>query len=308
MKPITRMSALATVIIFLALLAPASLHAQQVSAGWKAYNDCVYDATQALERTDPNGQLVHYKGANVTTFGIGSGFSGSSSGQLIDQATGASTGVTVALTQSGGVTWQPGLSTGWYGGYDTATGTDARATFGGIADMTGVIYYGSSTGWYVDLSFSGLDPDKTYTFATSAARCNADYTDRGTIYTISGVDAATNASTAGTQEYQSNPLSVWFNTGDNYDEGYVARWTGIRPGDDGSFTVRATHHPNANSGYKAYSFDVFMLQEDAAPTCLGDFDDDGDVDGKDLAALIDDPGLLSDIAVFAGNFGKTTCP
>jgi len=305
MKTIIRMSGTAALILCLTLLAPAFLDSQSL-ATWTAYNDCVYDSTKSLSATDPNGQRVHYRGTNITTFGIGTNFTGSTSGLLIDQATGASTGVTATLTQSGGVYWQPDVSSDWYGGYDTATGTDARTTFGGIADMTGVIYYGSSAGWYVDLTFTGLDPGKKYTFATSAARCETDYTDRGTIYTISGVDAATNASTTGTQEYQSNPLSVWFNTGNNHDVGYVARWTDIQPGTDGTFKVRATHHPNANSGYKAYSFDVFMLQEEVQ-TCQGDFDADNDVDGSDLAALIANPGLLSDISVFAGNFGKDVC-
>jgi len=116
---------------------------------------------------------------------------------------------------------------------------------------------------------------------------------------------AANASTAGTQEYQSNPLSVWFNTGDNYDEGYVARWTNIRSGSDGSFKVRATHHPNAESGYKAYSFDVFMLQE-VAKACLGDFNADNDVDGRDLVTLAGNTSQL-EILTFAGNFGKNAC-
>jgi hypothetical protein len=40
--------------------------------------------------------------------------------------------------------------------------------------------------------------------------------------------------------------------------------------------------------------------------CSGNFDGDGDVDGKDLAALIATPGML-DITTFAGNFGKTGC-
>jgi hypothetical protein len=304
MKIIIRMSAAAALILLLTLLAPVFLNSQAF-AGWKAYNDCVYDSTKALSATDPNGQLVHYKGANVTTFGIGTNFTGSTSGQLLDQATGASTGVTAALTQSGGVYWQPDVSSSWYGGYDTAAGTDARTTFGGIADMTGVIYYGSSAGWYVDVTFTGLDSSKTYTFATSAARCESSYTNRGTIYTISGADTAANASTAGTQEYQSNPLSVWFNTGDNYDEGYVARWTNIRPGSDGGFKVRATHHPNAESGYKAYSFDVFMLQE-VAQACLGDFNADSDVDGKDLATLIGNTSQL-EVSTFAGDLGKSAC-
>jgi hypothetical protein len=236
---------------------------------WVAYNDCVYDPTKHEAATDPNGQLVHYIAPNVTTYNIGTGSPGPSSGELLDQATGNPTGVTATLSESGGVFWQPDISSSWTGGYDTALGTDARNTFGGIADMTGVIYYGPSAGWYVDLTFTGLDPAKEYTFATSASRANSAYTNRVSIYTISGVDAAANSSTAGTVEYLGNPLSVSFNTGDNHIQGYVARWTGIEPGADGSFAVRATHHPTAESGYKAYAFDVFMLAEEEAgvPTC-----------------------------------------
>jgi hypothetical protein len=233
-----------------------------------AYNDCVYDADQDGTGTDPTGQAVHYIAPNVTTFGVGSGFSGSSSGELLDQKTGNPTGVIATLTESGGVVWQPQNSGGFTGGYDTAVGTDAYDTFNGIADMTGVIYYGS-TGWYVDLALTGLNPNRTYTFATSASRSRRftdgsgdGYADRNSIYTISGVDAATNASTPGTEQYLDDPLSVLFNTGNNHDEGYVARWTDIDPGPDGSFTVRAEAHPDSNDGgRKAYSFDVFMLQE-----------------------------------------------
>jgi hypothetical protein len=42
-------------------------------------------------------------------------------------------------------------------------------------------------------------------------------------------------------------------------------------------------------------------------TCQGDFDVDGVVDGKDLAALIANASLLN-ITTFAQNFGDTTCP
>jgi hypothetical protein len=41
--------------------------------------------------------------------------------------------------------------------------------------------------------------------------------------------------------------------------------------------------------------------------CSGNFDADGDVDGKDLAALIANSALL-DIKTFAQNFGRNTCP
>ena len=68
-------------------------------------------------------------------------------------------------------------------------------------------------------------------------------------------------------------------------QGYVARWTSINPGADGSFTVRATHHSTAESGYKAYAFDVFMLEEAAAapsPTIT--------ITGTPLSAFSTDPG------------------
>ncbi len=42
-------------------------------------------------------------------------------------------------------------------------------------------------------------------------------------------------------------------------------------------------------------------------TCEGDLDEDGDVDGKDVALLVPDLSQI-DIGIFAGNFGKTTCP
>ncbi len=211
---------------------------------WTAYNDCIYRSSD------------QYIAANVTQFGVGSGFTGATSGLLLDQATGRSTGVTAALTQSGGVNWQPDPATG---GNDTAAGTDAYTTFHNIADMTGVIYYGS-TGWYVDLTFTGLDPAKTYTFATSSNRAGGTtYANRISRYTISGVDAATNASTSGVTVKTTtftNDTSA-FSSGENTATGYVARWTGIQPGADGSFAVRAQADTTVN---QAYAFDVFLLQ------------------------------------------------
>ncbi|NIW92254.1 MAG: hypothetical protein GWN20_04970, partial [Phycisphaerae bacterium] len=203
-----------------------------------AYNDCVYRSSE------------QYIAENVTTYCIGSGNPGPTSGPLVDQVTGDDMGITVTLTESGGVNWQPDPSNG---GSDCAIGTDAYNTFGGIADMTGVIYYGSA-GWWVDLTFTGLDPTTDYTFATSASRGN--YTGRLTIYTLSGADTYTNDSTPGVDVLAEN--KVRFNTGDNHTEGYVARWTGITAA-DGSFTVRAEADPSSTDG-KAYSFDVFMLE------------------------------------------------
>ena len=72
---------------FFFLISSASAVVSLESAGWTAYNDCVYDSS--LESLiSPTGQPMNYIAPNVTIFGIGSGFSGSSSGELLDQATG----------------------------------------------------------------------------------------------------------------------------------------------------------------------------------------------------------------------------
>jgi hypothetical protein len=168
-------------------------------------------------------------------------------------------GITVTLTQSGNVTWQSQPANG---GSDTAMGTDANNTFAQIADMTGVIYYGD-VGWWVELTFTGLDPNIEYTFATSANRGNPLYIDRWTIYTINDADTYTNASTSGVDVLAENKVRLM--TGDNYNDGFVARWTGIRAA-DGNFTVRAEADPNSADGYKAYSFDVFMLEQESSDT------------------------------------------
>ncbi|MGB2806170.1 MAG: CotH kinase family protein, partial [Sedimentisphaerales bacterium] len=205
-----------------------------------AYNDVIYSSDQDIA-------------SNVTKYCIGNGNPGPTFGPLLDQATGDNTGITVTLTESGGVSWQPSSETG---GSDCAVGTDAHNTFGGIADMTGVLLYGG-TGWQVNLTFTGLDPATEYTFATSASRSNPDYTNRWANYTLTGADTYTNASTSGVVVLAEN--KVQFNTGDNHNEGYVARWTGITAA-DGSFTVQAEADPSSESGYKAYSFDVFKLE------------------------------------------------
>lgn len=215
------------------------LPAQTVT--FTAYNDCVYSASA--------GQ---YKPANTTAFGIGGSFSGATSGRLLDFTTGAQTNVTAKLTQSGYVGWNETTAAG---GRDCAIGTDAYNLFGGKADMTGVITYGEA-GWWVEITFTGLNPERLYTFATSASR--DAYTDRYTVYTLRGADFYHNASSTGTTILSED--SVRLETGGNHAQGYVARWTGIRAL-DGTFTVRAASDPSSPEGKKAYAFSLFMLQE-----------------------------------------------
>ena len=97
-----------------------------------------------------------------------------------------------------------------------------------------------------------------------------------------------------------------------YADIYLLRFTGYRP-DAQNFGL---------------AFDNFSPSSPAVPICEGDFDNDGDVDGSDLAVFaadfgrtdcdegetcegdFDDDGDVdgSDIAVFAADFGRTDCP
>ncbi len=210
-----------------------------IDYAWVAYNDCAWVSGQTE--------------TNITKYTIPD--DGTASGLLMNYATGSNSAVTATFTASG----SPSVVTGNYGGSETTSGTDAYTTFHGIADMPGVIQYGNS-GWYVDLTFTDLDPAKTYTFATSANR-DGGYTERITIFTLSGDDGATNASTAGVTEITEN--SVSFLTGENTDDGYVARWTGINPGSDGTISIRAEA---TASEYRAYAMSVFMLAEEVGST------------------------------------------
>lgn len=219
--------------------------AASASAGFVTFNDVCYSSTSGHPALQPH----------VTTYNIGSGSPGPTSGQLVDKETGESTGVTLYLSQSGGVQWQPDLTSG---GDDCAVGTDARSVFDPLAtaSLKGTVSYGS-TGWSVYATFTGLNPAKTYEFVTTANRNEPSYTDRFTRYTISGADAFVNESTPGTI-ITNGGASTAFNTGDNTATGYVARWTGIRPGADKSFFVRAQADGAQNM---AYAFDAIMLAE-----------------------------------------------
>ncbi len=203
-----------------------------IAPSWTAYNDCAGTSS-----------------GNTTTYTI---TSGSTAGLLKDFTTGNNTPVTATITSSG----DPQIQTGDYGGAETVAGTDAYTTFHDYSDVAGVIQYGDD-GWWVDVTFTGLDPNKTYTFATTANRDKSSYT-RETKFTISNITSAVNSSSSGVSVISNE--SVYFNTGYNTTNGYVVKWTNIYPSSEGSFTVRA----EANSSTEAYAFSVFMLQEEAS--------------------------------------------
>ncbi len=207
---------------------------------WTAYNDVSGTSTPA----------------NTTEFSLNT-----TNGMLLNFDTGAQTGATVTMVVSGELYDLSGE------GEMPNAGTDAYETFNGRADMTGAIMANveDPTDFTADLVFNGLDPNKTYTFATSVNRAGGSdgdpaYTNRFTRYTIMNMASATNASTAGVGVV--NEHSVYFCTGENTTNGYVARWTNIQPNAQGSFTVRAQPHDPQIP--RVYAYGVFMLQEEAS--------------------------------------------
>jgi hypothetical protein len=220
------------------------------AVNWAAYNDSAWY----------NGQLS----TNVTRFSIyavsGSGIA--TSGELVKRSDGSGTGVTAAFTLSSpsvsGTDFQMTNS-----GAVAASGTDAYSIFNGNVSSVGVINgMGSYTGWYMDLTLSGLDPAKTYTFAATNVRDDSTYTTRNTTFILSGDAAATNLSSSGVTMVDSHTIA--FNTGYN-SPGYVARWVGINPGSDGTIVIRARASLTseiAGSINNAYGPSVFMLAEE----------------------------------------------
>ena len=149
-----------------------------------------------------------------------------------------------------------------YGG-EAASGTDAYNVFHGIAQLIGGGKFSSGSS-YVYITFSGLDPAKTYTFATTANRNDSDYTARMTKFLLTDATTATNASTSGVTKSTTTFTDdgTTFCTGYNYTNGYVARWTGIQPGSDGDFQLQVTNVSDTPTTNQSYIPSVFMLAEE----------------------------------------------
>jgi len=109
---------------------------------------------------------------------------------------------------------------------------------------------------FQDIVFTGLDPTKTYSFAGTSVRSRI-YSDRITRVTISGHDSAVNNSSLASAPNPGDDYADYC-PADNSDEGYVASWTDIEPGADGSFTIRSEI---AGPDDKTYPICGFRLQE-----------------------------------------------
>jgi len=210
-------------------------------AGWIAYNDCI--------GTSP-GNVTYYAS---NTIGGGGGFE-TPSGLLKRYSDGTFTAVTATLTSSN--------ISGSTGSMPNA-GTPAHNAFNGILNLAGSASYNSSgSAWYYQVTFSGLDPTKSYEFVTTANRGGTYTPARMSQFSILGADSFTNASTAGVSVISAGVLHL--NSGSNTANGDIIKWTGITAA-DGVFTIRSENVPFGGlgqpSGSHGYGLQGFSLEE-----------------------------------------------
>ena len=223
-----------------------------LSGGFVAFNDHMA------------GNATH---ANTTTYAG----NGAASGLLKDIATGLSTGVSIAITQNG-----TSFATN---GALPAVATDAYNIFNGYVDFrsTGGSSLEISGNDHYTHAFSGLDAGSsvTYSFHGTAIRGNSSYTNRWTLVTLEGADGFTPDHSSGvgvvTAGLAPNQAAIWVGHNSAANQGFVAGWTDIDPGPDGTFSIVSRQYtgptPGVGSGTangsKGYGIAGLRLEEHA---------------------------------------------
>jgi hypothetical protein len=231
-----------------------ALEEAEAAYQWIAYNDAV--------DLDPEATAD-----KATNFGIGRGYDGlGQEGALVDYDTGEELGVTVTLSE----TISEGETISWASdAAEFIDGTDAATYFSGILQLAGNMSYNDAPGWYLDTTFSGLDPNEVYTYVGTANRNGGDsYGERVTNWSILDAPSVVFASSEGTHKV--SDTAVEFSTGNN-GNGFVARWTDIQPSAEGTFTIRTSHGIGEENGglpgahaYKGYAGAIFLLMEQSS--------------------------------------------
>ncbi|MBE0535748.1 MAG: lamin tail domain-containing protein [Phycisphaerae bacterium] len=170
------------------------------------------------------------------------------------------TGEYLAVTATGGYSPPEAYDPVGNGGNFTNAASDAYQTFNGIVDLTGIPELDAAD-WANVITFKNLAPDWTYTITLTANRNASNYNNqRFTRVTIEGAETYTNASSTGV--VVNSEASVSFSTGYNTVNGYVAKWTNISPGTDGSFSIRSEWDAG-RPGNKGYAMSAFKFESHA---------------------------------------------
>jgi len=198
------------------------------------------------------GQLSRNITRYTTATGDGNPPDGSA-GPLVDFETGATLSGTLTVTGGG---WS--TSTALQGRHPDGM-SDAGHVFHGIVACAGVASYSAQN---LKLAFAGLDPGLRYEVVVYGDRANPAYTNRISRFELAGAGAFENRSTAGATFSGSADPTTEILTGDNTENGYVARFAEIEPGPNGAFDV--TVSPGAGS--TTFYANAVMLRARTAPT------------------------------------------
>lgn len=178
---------------------------------------------------------------NVTEYSTAAGET--SSGTLVDVAGGQDTGATLTVSALG-VTWE-----GQQG--NPSAGTDAHDIFDGFVDFDngGDASIALAGADHYTYTFSDLDTADvvTYSFAGTAVRGSAAYTNRWTVVRLEDADGSTPAHSSGDGVVVISPTeaAIWVGSNHEADQGFVAAWTDIDPGSDGDFTIVSQQYTGA---------------------------------------------------------------
>lgn len=174
--------------------------------------------------------------------------------RLKDVITGEDLFVTITGSVSPAGAYDP---YGSNGGNFTNVNSDAYEIFDGLVDLTGVFEL-DAPNWSHVLTFNNLEPDMKYTISLTANRDNSNYRgQRFTMVTIEGGQSYRNVSSTGVVVH--SEASISFSTGYNTINGFVAKWTAISPGPDGSFSI-VSAWDDKYPGTKGYAMSAFRLE------------------------------------------------
>ncbi|MBN1674123.1 MAG: lamin tail domain-containing protein [Kiritimatiellae bacterium] len=217
-----------------ALMLKAARPEPTVPVLFTAYNDLLWAGGQLANN------ITRYTGWEINGL--------TTSGPLVDYATGTNLGVQVSVTTA--AAWGSSFPTQ---GANPAAGTDGYSVFNGKVDCVG-----NAANDDITIAFTGLEPAWDYTIVIFGNRHNATYTDRISDFVISDVAGFDNASSSGAQVLSTGGQAddtTRYCTGWNTDNGYVAKFTHVKPGADGDMTVTV-------SGVNRYA-NAFMLSAQA---------------------------------------------
>jgi hypothetical protein len=233
------------------------------------WSHCPFLLLWGLTASNAHGQWIAFNDyatglgthSNATTFGPTL-----TSGALKNISTGVGVGVNVAVTSSGVVN----------GAVQSVPdyGTPAFVVFDGFVTFAGAPNPGielDTAADFITYTFSGLDPNSEYNFQGTAMRGNSAYTDRWSLFEITGAASFSSRHSAGAlttaQVPALTPSQVAINTGFN-SQGVLTWWEHIRPAGNGTFAVVSTQYKGTvpggtSAGVKGYGITGFRLEKAA---------------------------------------------